>query len=559
MQAAGVRAPEAASALRDSFKLIADEQGQLSYRAFLQFDEIKTLLEDGLLAQSEVEQIWVEVAGSQSAKLDVQGFLTAYTKVDDLFEEDEMPNGTSSSNSAAAAPPTLNGTAKSSSSSAAKAPPTAAAPAEPAAASEEEEAALQRIFEALTGGPGKLASLAQIMQWDELSQLVSDGEITMAEVARLYSAAPKASGDSLDFAGFVQFNEAVDALFEYEDDDNSSSSASSTSSSAGAVSTAAGGGPTAVVSAAVAASGLSAEQLLTPAKPPTAAQSAVAESVKPAETLLTELEAGALLLEEEGERGAADDSDDVSFTEADVAELQSEFDALLQSSGAASSGTLTLQQLQQWGEVQELLSEGELDAAEVLQLWQTVPKCAGTAGTAAESIDFSGFLEFNAALDSLFESDSADDTDEDDEEMREVEEQLIAVLADAAAGRARKEAAAAEADALLNTAEAAAAAEAAAVAAAAVPVSGRAAAAAVAKEPKATPAELKAQLLQLVLAESEDCGIYAESSARAKILRVANTFVARSAGTGVNVGEYCFTAVCMQCASVVCSSCVQQL
>jgi hypothetical protein len=115
------------------------------------------------------------------------------------------------------------------------------------------------------------------------------------------------------------------------------------------------------------------------------------------------------LFEDEGDEkddGAEtlDSSSDEDIEDDDEAEddFETELSDVYQSI-CDNDGLISKEALKQWEEVQKLLVEGLLGEDEFDELWDELQKTQG------ESLDVSGFLSFNLALDGLFEFDDVDE------------------------------------------------------------------------------------------------------------------------------------------------------
>ncbi|KAG5181558.1 hypothetical protein JKP88DRAFT_290792, partial [Tribonema minus] len=182
--------------LLDAFEMICDEDGLLSLEAFLQFDEVSALLEDGLLGTDEVEQIWLAVAGSKASKLGREGFMEAFGKVDELFEDFEEPDD---------AVPTelsMNGDAAS--------PASDGVPV----ADEEVDEDLATAFVSLAGSRQGAITLEQLLRWQEVRGLIDEEQLTEDEVTSLFQGCLTKGSDTLTLSGFARFNAGLDDLFE---------------------------------------------------------------------------------------------------------------------------------------------------------------------------------------------------------------------------------------------------------------------------------------------------------------------------------------------------------
>lgn len=164
----------------------------------------------------ELEDAWnvapkfPEVAG-QEPRIDVDSFVQIYRDIDNLFEdeitkdeEDVVSTTENKTPSAEEADDEDN---------------------DNDVDSEDEtvEAELERVYEALCDDTGLIAK-ETLKKWDEIQKLLTEGLLGEDEFEDLWTKTTKSPGSSdllLDVDGFLSFNVALDALFEFDDDDES--------------------------------------------------------------------------------------------------------------------------------------------------------------------------------------------------------------------------------------------------------------------------------------------------------------------------------------------------
>ncbi|CAM9803317.1 unnamed protein product [Chrysoparadoxa australica] len=334
--------------LREAFSGLCDASGKLGFESFKGFKEVASLLEEDLLMESEVRDIWLAVAGDLGASVGVEGFVQAFNSVDDLFEDEW--EGIEEDKASLVEPAVLEGDE---SSGEAEAGTSEKGGAELLVSSERHQS-LAAAFEKLMGSLGALASMDDVLKWKEVSELINEKQLSVAETKSLFDGIAK-GGDSLDIDGFVQLGAAIDNLFEYVEDGQAETEAE-----------------------------------------------AEAEAAEPTEEAAKERAA-----EEEMKEEAAKEVVLVPLEgkTQEERELLEEFDEL----AGSRTGLLGLNNLLRWPEVQSLVDEGQLKVSEVNGLWENVPKaeldgayrCTDEFGEGA-CIDAAGFLAFNAALDGLF-------------------------------------------------------------------------------------------------------------------------------------------------------------
>jgi len=191
----------------------------------------------GDLLQEEFDDIWdkapkfPDVDESSQDRIDVDSFVQVYRDIDDLFEEeDEEVVEEEDSNASAVPKQSDKGTSSSSSSNTLK-----SVVSEDSEEGEDEddddgeddnmEAELESIFESICD-KNMLISKDTLMSWDEVSKLLDDGLLGEDELEDLWKQTKKSPGsdDQLDVDGFLSFNVALDALFDFDDEDEDENS-----------------------------------------------------------------------------------------------------------------------------------------------------------------------------------------------------------------------------------------------------------------------------------------------------------------------------------------------
>lgn len=187
------------------FKGICDSStGLVSKEMLKSWDEVKSLLEDGMLGEDEFDAIWdqtLKKPGSDD-KIDVEGFLSFNVALDDLFvfdddelEEDEI-----------VAADDIADVGKQ---------------IETVAVVEGNDLSPEEIFTAIADDDF-LVGMDELQRWGDLQEMLADEEILPIELQNLFAEAPKAPGtkDKLNEKGFIALYNSIDNLFEEEDDDD---------------------------------------------------------------------------------------------------------------------------------------------------------------------------------------------------------------------------------------------------------------------------------------------------------------------------------------------------
>eukprot|EP00565_Helicotheca_tamesis_P004622 CAMPEP_0185730270 /NCGR_PEP_ID=MMETSP1171-20130828/9180_1 /TAXON_ID=374046 /ORGANISM="Helicotheca tamensis, Strain CCMP826" /LENGTH=578 /DNA_ID=CAMNT_0028399285 /DNA_START=409 /DNA_END=2145 /DNA_ORIENTATION=+ len=195
--------------LEKAFATICDGDNLVSRDALRQWDEVKNLLEEGMLGEDEFGDIWDRTPkslGSSDKLIDVDGFLSFNVALDDLFvfDDDEVEDEAESD---------TNGEG------------------EAEEDVEEEEAAVERpmvegddlppgvIFSALADEKYQVG-MKELKRWGELQDMLTEGDILPIELQNIYAEVPKVPGtkEKIDEDGFLALYEAIEALFEDEDE-----------------------------------------------------------------------------------------------------------------------------------------------------------------------------------------------------------------------------------------------------------------------------------------------------------------------------------------------------
>jgi hypothetical protein len=209
--------------LEDIFASICDKSGLLSRDRLRKWDEVQKLIEDGLLGEDELEDLWNQTPKSPGSpdQLDVDGFLSFNVALDDLFEfpdegDADSPEQGSSDTVADISLPTIVST-DSNTVMGDDLPPSV-------------------LFAALANENGRVG-MDELKKWGELQEMIDEGDLSPAELKSIFERITKADDttDQLDERGFTFFYEAVDALFDYDESDDASNPSASTANQATAL------------------------------------------------------------------------------------------------------------------------------------------------------------------------------------------------------------------------------------------------------------------------------------------------------------------------------------
>ncbi|KAL7571878.1 hypothetical protein ACA910_006519 [Epithemia clementina (nom. ined.)] len=168
--------------------------GVLSKEALREWDEIDTLISDGMLMEKEFEELWERTPKTSDGMVDLNGFLKFNAYIDDLvdMEEDDDDEADDDQDSDSRL--------------------------------EMDEADENLFLEAKSG----LVSKQQLLSsWDELKEMLEVGDILPSEFDELYQSALTISrvASALDRKAFDSLRKAIDDLFEELEEDKEKESA----------------------------------------------------------------------------------------------------------------------------------------------------------------------------------------------------------------------------------------------------------------------------------------------------------------------------------------------
>lgn len=149
------------------------------------------LQSEGDLLESELKDIYAAAAPAAGDKIDIEGFVTVYKDIEDLFEDEEESDDAL-----------------------------------------DDDSELQTSFAKLAKD-GAITK-PQLRQWEDITSLIDDeGMLGVEEFEELWQKSIGGS-ETMDFKSFVVFNEALDDLFVLEDDEVEEEEANETADKADA-------------------------------------------------------------------------------------------------------------------------------------------------------------------------------------------------------------------------------------------------------------------------------------------------------------------------------------
>lgn len=203
------------------FASLCDTDGLIARPQLEEWDEIVKLMTDGLLGRDELDEIWDSALKSSTGvadeKLDLNGFLSFNTALDELFvfDDDDMDdvivpldayttaddedaddgvlNNVSGKNGLPTNLPLLMVVSG-------------------------KELSPDVLFVSLANADG-LVGLDELRQWRELNEMIADGDLLESELIDMFQRVKKSEMDlnKVENEGFVELYNAIDSLFEDED------------------------------------------------------------------------------------------------------------------------------------------------------------------------------------------------------------------------------------------------------------------------------------------------------------------------------------------------------
>ena len=194
--------------LEVAYKGICDStSGLVSKQALMNWAEIKSLFEDGMLGEDEFESIWEQTAKKPGSndEIDIEGFLSLNVALDDLFvfDEDELLEEVEGDEADEDSSDEANATAS------------------PTVIVTDAEMSPKEIFDSICDDDF-LVGMDELQKWGELQEMLADEELLPIELQNMFNETPKAPGtnDKLNESGFTVLYYAIDDLFEDDDGDD---------------------------------------------------------------------------------------------------------------------------------------------------------------------------------------------------------------------------------------------------------------------------------------------------------------------------------------------------
>ncbi|GMH61365.1 hypothetical protein TrST_g6694 [Triparma strigata] len=182
----------------------------LDLQTIKEWEEVKNLLEENLISEKELEELWKETpkAPGSENRLDVEGFLSFNLALDDLFyfddlsadkdgeeeEEEDEDSGDLTPEPQASVPVALS------------VPP---------------DTPKIEVYGILTGKDDSVEGITfdDLERWADLKAMVDEGEVEVEELEEIFEGVCSEKG-LLDEKAFLEFDAKVEDLFEDDDDDS---------------------------------------------------------------------------------------------------------------------------------------------------------------------------------------------------------------------------------------------------------------------------------------------------------------------------------------------------
>jgi hypothetical protein len=203
-----------AAELERIYQSICNQDKLISRDALSNWNEIRTLMSDGLLGADEFDDLWEKATRERPIGtgdfLDLNSFLRFNVALDSLFEfndDDEVDDGEleiagAPTNTVDAISPPLKGRAM----------------------VEEGDNPPSVLFAQLADG-NRLVGMDELKLWIELQEMLEGGDLLPSELQEMYDEALSAdSSGKLTEQGFLQLYDSIDALFDDENETDEDSS-----------------------------------------------------------------------------------------------------------------------------------------------------------------------------------------------------------------------------------------------------------------------------------------------------------------------------------------------
>jgi PAP_fibrillin len=204
--------------LASIYESICDDNGMIGKQQIREWDEVARLMQDGLLGDDELNDLWTSAAGEQQL-LDLDGFLSFNVALDNLFDfdDDDMLDDDEEGD--------MEDIMDDLEEELAEEPKHVIAnPPQPKMVSGD-DLSPEALFTALANAETGYVSWEDLKRWKELQEMLVEGDLLESELSDLFqqssqkvSPVPEAT-KQLDLQAFILLTVALDNLFEENDDE----------------------------------------------------------------------------------------------------------------------------------------------------------------------------------------------------------------------------------------------------------------------------------------------------------------------------------------------------
>jgi len=173
------------------YKSVCNDRGLISKNVLKQWEEVQSMLEDGLLGEDEFDELFEKTAKDEM--LDINGFYNFNVALDDLFVFEDDDDDTE------------------------ELPESSATKIVPRSMIIEDDLPPGVLFSQLSD-EDYFVGMDELNLWTELKDLLEDGELLPTELQEIYDKFATSSG-KLTEGGFLKFYDEIDNLFEDDGDD----------------------------------------------------------------------------------------------------------------------------------------------------------------------------------------------------------------------------------------------------------------------------------------------------------------------------------------------------
>ena len=189
--------------LEIAFQSICDDSNLVSFEALRGWSEIQGLMEDNMLGEDELEEMWERTAKSPGSTnlIDVEGFLSFNVALDDLFVfDDEQTDLEMEMDDDDLTPQDMKPPVQIPMFYADDLPP--------------------GVIFAELADENLLMGMGELKLWGDLQDMLVERDLLPIELQNIYDQIPKAPGtnDKINEEGFEQLYNTIESLFEEEED-----------------------------------------------------------------------------------------------------------------------------------------------------------------------------------------------------------------------------------------------------------------------------------------------------------------------------------------------------